>query len=121
MKKIIIFLFSIIFISNSCRENDIIVEPTINLGVEPNNTEINEINISNDNMKITYVVTKGSKYSFQIYEFTKNEPLKTLGFTAEKDTIIKNYDISDLPNGLYDLVLTDISGNLIKKPILIKH
>lgn len=121
MKKIIIFLISIIFINSSCRDNEIILEPTINLGVTPNITEINEIYVNNETMKITYLVTKGSKYSFQIYEFTKNEPIKSSGFTAEKDTIIKNYDISDLPNGLYDIVLTDISGTIIKKPILIKH
>ena len=48
------------------------------------------------------------------------DPIKTLPFTAVDSVETKVYEFSDLNDGLYDLVLTDIAGTSIKKPLILK-
>jgi len=122
MKNIIsIVLIGLIFITASCSDVDVLNAPDIKLGVTSKSTSINSIVATGQTVTVQYSVTAGAKYSVQIYEFAGNEPKKTLPFTAETDIETKVYEFTDLADGIYDLVLTDVSGESVKKPMVIKR
>jgi hypothetical protein len=121
MKQLIAILFiSSIFIYG-CSDIEVLDTPSINLGVTAKSTDITSIVSVGGKVTVQYVVTAGAKYSVQVYEFGKSDPTKTLPLTAEEEIVTKVYDFTDLPNGLYDLTLTDISGVSVKKPLVIKR
>ena len=122
MKNIIsIVLISLIFITVSCSDMDVLNTPDIKLGVASKSTSINSIVATGQTVTVQYSVTAGAKYSVQVYEFAGAEPKKTLPFTAETDIETKVYEFTDLTDGIYDLVLTDVSGESVKKPMVIKR
>jgi hypothetical protein len=122
MKKILILLtmLSSLFIIG-CTDIEILESPQVNLGVNSKSTDIKTIESVNGIVKVQYQLTTGAKYSVQVYRFAAVEPAKTLPLTAEEEIVTKVYDFTDLENGIYDLVLTDISGISIRKPVVIKR
>ena len=113
-------MFSSLFIIG-CSDIDIVETPQVNLGVDSKSTNIKTIESVNGIVKVQYQLTTGAKYSVQVYKFGSTEPDKTLPMTAEEEIVTKVYDFTDLQNGIYDLVLTDVSGVSIRKPVLIKR
>jgi hypothetical protein len=95
--------------------------PAVNLGVAPSKTKILSVTSTGGSVTAMFAVTTGSKYSVQVYEFGKTEPTKTLPLTAQEEIVTKVYDFTDLPDGIYDLTLTDVAGVSIKKPLIIKR
>lgn len=110
-----ILLFSFLV---SCEDIQIVEQP-INLGVTAKGTDIKSIVVVNKSTTIIANTTAGAKYSIQVYTFGKTEPVKTVGFTADSEATIKTINLSELPVGMYDLHLIDISGTIIKKPLIL--
>jgi hypothetical protein len=107
-----------IFLLVSCEEIQL-VETPINLGATATGTDIKSIIVINKSTTIVANTTVGAKYSIQVYAFGKTEPVKTIGFTADSEATIKTINLSELPVGMYDLHLIDISGTIIKKPLIL--
>lgn len=106
----------------SCSDLDVLNEDTsMQLGAKPKNTEILSAITSGSKVTVMYNLTVGAKYSVQVYAFGAAEPAKTLPLTAEEEITTKVYDLADLPDGLYDLTLTDTEGATTKKPLIIKR
>lgn len=122
MKKYL-SLAIVLFLVVGCSdlENFETENPVVNLGAAPTNTKIVSVLSTGSKVTVTYNLTVGAKYSVQVYGFGDKTPQKTLPLTAEEEIVTKVYEFSDLPNGLYDLTLTDVDGTLVKKPIIIKR
>ncbi len=115
MKRIFIFLFIVGLLG--CNEPQIVLDEPIGLGANP---ELNAIVSYKFVEKTAYVVAKttiGAKYSLQLHDISAKEPLKTKGFTATEQESTLVIDLSSVPRGIYDLTLTDVSGNTSKLPI----
>lgn len=107
-----------IFLLVSCEDIQVVDAP-INLGATAVGTDITSIVTVNKSTTIVANTTEGAKYSIQVYSFGKSEPIKTIGFTATSGATIKTINLSELPAGMYDLHLIDISGTIIKKPLIL--
>jgi cellulose biosynthesis protein BcsQ len=119
MKKIVLMSAFLFIVINGC--SDVDDESTlINLGVNSTTTSIKSIKQTDNNVNVVFGTTIGSKYSVQIIPFGKDEPVKTMGFTATSEEEQKQYNLNDLSKGDYDLVLIDIKGTETKTPLLIK-
>lgn len=125
MKKILntLVLIIMVVVAYSCQDlTQMEVEnKPINLGATASNTKIISAIATGTTVKVTYNLTVGAKYSVQIYAFGDTDPRKTLPMTASEEITTQIYNLQDLPNGLYDLILTDVSGNTVKQPIIIKR
>lgn len=117
MRNAFIYILFILFLV-SCEEIQVIDQP-INLGATATGTDIKSIVVINKSTTIVANTTIGAKYSIQVYAFGKAEPVKTVGFTADSEATIKTINLSELPVGMYDLHLIDISGTIIKKPLIL--
>jgi hypothetical protein len=117
MKNALIYTL-FIFLLVSCEDIQVIDAP-INLGATAKGTDITSIITTNKSTTIVANTTVGAKYSIQIQSFGKTEPLKTIGFTADSEATIKTINLNELPTGMYDLYLIDISGTIIKKPLIL--
>jgi hypothetical protein len=102
----------------SCQDIEVL-EKEINLGATAVGTQITSIVVANKSTTIVANTTAGAKYSIQVYEFGNPEPVKKVGFTADSDATVKTINLSELPAGMYDLHLIDISGTIIKKPLIL--
>lgn len=120
MKNTLIILIILLFVF-ACQDLEKFEETPINLGAKSSSTEILSVSATGGKVTAMFAVTTGAKYSVQVYPFASVEPIKTLPLTAETEITTKIYDFTDLPDGLYDLTLTDISGVSIKKPLIIKR
>jgi len=116
MRHAIVFIFLMILVS--CQDIEVL-EREIDLGATAKGTDITSITVSNKSTTIVANTTAGAKYSLQVYTFGKTEPVKTVGFTAESEATIKTINLNELPTGMYDLHLIDISGTIIKKPLIL--
>jgi hypothetical protein len=115
MKRIWILLFIVGLLG--CNEPQIVLSEPIGLGANP---QLNAIISYKFVEKVAYVkvnTTIGAKYSLQLHDISAKEPLKTKGFTATEEESTLVIDLASVPRGLYDLTLTDISGNTSKLPI----
>jgi len=112
---IYILLFSFLV---SCEDIQVVEQP-ISLGSTAVGTDITSIVVLNKSTTIVANTTEGAKYSIQVYAFGKSEPIKTVGFTATSGATIKTINLTELPAGMYDLHLIDISGTIIKKPLIL--
>lgn len=115
MKRILIFIFIIGVLG--CNEPQIVLNEPIGLGANP---ELNAIISYKFIEKTAYIKAKttiGAKYSLQLHDISAKEPLKTKGFTATEIESTLVIDLSSVPRGIYDLTLTDVSGNTSKLPI----
>ncbi len=120
MRQALAFIL-FIFITFACSDLEQFESTPINLGVKPGSTEILSVTSNKGTVTAMFSVTTGAKYSVQVYSFAAIEPVKTLPLTAETEITTKIYDFNDLPDGLYDLTLTDVSGTSIRKPLVIKR
>lgn len=119
--KRIIFL-AVALLATSCQDIEVLESaPTINLGEKPSGTQIVSVASKGSSADVTLQLKAGAKYSLQVYSFDNLEPVKTIKITAEKDLVKATYDFSELTNGIYDLVLTDIEGNTIREPLFINR
>jgi hypothetical protein len=116
MRHAIVFIFLMILVS--CQDIEVL-EKEIDLGATAKGTDITSIIVSNKSTTVVANTTAGAKYSIQIQPFGKTESLKTVGFTAESEATIKTINLNELPAGMYDLYLIDISGTIIKKPLIL--
>lgn len=122
MKNLLsIVLIGLIFITAGCSDIEVLSTPDIKLGVAAKSTDILSVVSTGGKVTVQYAVTTGAKYSVQVYKFAATEPAKTLPLTAEEEIVTKIYDFTDLENGIYDITLTDVSGNTVKKPLIIKR
>ena len=122
MKKTIpLILLLAVFFAFSCSDIEVLTTPEIRLGATPTSTNIVSVISQGTTVTAQYNVTTGAKYSVQIYKFADIDPVKTLPFTAEESIVTQIYNLSDLQDGLYDLILTDISGVSVKKPLILKR
>lgn len=117
MRHAFIYILFILFLV-SCEDIQVVEQP-ISLGATATGTDISSIVTLNKSTTIVAKTTEGAKYSVQIYPFGKSEPIKTIGFTASESSTIKTINLSELPAGMYDLHLIDISGTIIKKPLIL--
>lgn len=117
MRHAFIYIVFILFLA-SCEDIQVVEQP-INLGATAKGTDITSIVVANKSTTIVANTTAGAKYSLQVYAFGKSDPVKTVGFTASSEATIKTINLNDLPVGMYDLTLTDISGTIIKKPLIL--
>ena len=117
MKNAFIYILFILFLV-SCEDIQVVDQP-INLGATATGTDITSIVVVNKSTTIIANTTVGAKYSIQIYPFGSAEPIKTIGFTATSGATIKTINLNELPVGMYDLHLIDISGTIIKKPLIL--
>lgn len=120
MKKIL-FLLCLILVIYSCQDLMKLDEEPINLAEKTTSTQILNVQAVAGKVTATFEVTVGDKYSVQVYPFGSLDPVKSMGFTADKAVVMNMYDLTDLPDGLYDLTLTGISGVSIKKPLILKR
>lgn len=120
MRKALIFILFIL-LTIGCSDLEQFESTPINLGAKPSSTEILSVTSTGGKVTAMFSVTTGAKYSVQVYSFAAIEPVKSLPLTAETEITTKIYDFSDLPDGLYDLTLTDVSGTSIRKPLVIKR
>jgi len=116
MRHAIVFIFLMILVS--CQDIEVL-EREINLGTVAKGTNIASITVVNKSTTIVANTTIGAKYSLQVYKFGNSEPVKTVGFTADSEATIKTINLNELPVGMYDLHLIDISGTIIKKPLIL--
>ena len=63
-------------------------------------------------------VTPGALYSLQLTSID-GKVLAVEGFAADKVNQVINLDYSKIKNGSYDLNLLDVSGNIVKIPVII--
>ena len=121
MKKLL-SLAIVMLLVVSCSDLEPLPESTeIKLGAAPTSTKILSAITTGTKVTVMYNLTVGAKYSVQVYGFGDKEPRKTLPLTAEEEITTRVYDFADLPNGLYDLTLTDVDGNVTKRPLIIKR
>jgi len=116
MRHAFVFIFLIVLVS--CQDIEVL-EKEINLGATAVGTQITSIVVANKSTTIVANTTAGAKYSIQVYEFGNSEPVKKVGFTADSEATVKTINLSELPAGMYDLHLIDISGTIIKKPLIL--
>ncbi len=116
MRHAFVFIFLMILVS--CQDIEVL-EREIDLGATAKGTDITSIIVANKSTTIVANTTAGAKYSIQVYKFGNTEPVKTVGFTADSDATIKTINLNELPVGMYDLHLIDISGTIIKKPLIL--
>ena len=120
MRQALVFIL-FITLTFACSDIEQIETTPINLGVKASNTDILSVVSQGAKTTVMYNLTVGAKYSVQVYEFGKTDPTKTLPLTAEEEIVTKVYDFTELPDGIYDLTLTDVAGVSIKKPLIIKR
>jgi hypothetical protein len=118
MKKIIVFV-SIVFLL-SCERFEVAETPVIELGATSSSANILSINTDGNKATVMAKTTPGAKYSLQLFKFGVLDPIETRGFTAIMDTTRMILEFKTIPSGIYDISLTDISGNTDKKPIILK-
>ena len=110
-----------IFLTVACSDLEQFEPTPVNLGAAPTKTNILSVMSTGGTVTAQFAVTTGAKYSVQVYEFGKSDPTKSLPLTAEEEIVTKVYDFTDLPDGIYDITLTDVAGVSIKKPLIIKR
>jgi len=117
MKKVIAFI-SIVFLL-SCEKFEVEQAPIIELGATSTTANILSIKTEGNKATVMAKTTPGAKYSLQLFKFGVIDPIDTRGFTANMDTTRMILEFKTIPSGIYDISLTDISGNTDKKPLIL--
>lgn len=119
MKKILLAIVALTLVA--CQDIEMIapIPQEINLGVKPGDTGILSVMSKGASVDVTLVVKTGAKYSLQVYKFGNLEPIKTIKITADQDTLKQTYSFAEIPDGIYDLMLTDVEGKSTIKPLFI--
>lgn len=120
MKKIFLTSLFVLLLINGCTEPEFEDNSIIDLGTTPTSTIIKSVKQSNNIVRAVFTTTAGSKYSVQILPFGSDVPVIVNGFTATSEETQKEYNLTSLPKGDYDLLLINIKGDEIKTPLIIK-
>ena len=75
-------------------------------------------NPSNGMVSMTFNLEPNQKYSLLITDIS-NKTYKSYGISSPVQELIKKEDLTNLPQGSYDLILMDINGKTSRTPILI--
>jgi hypothetical protein len=122
MKNYLRFGFITLFVIG-CYDNNIL-SPTMNkpldLGVTSTSTKFRTQQVITTNGQATVLVevTPGALYSLQLTSID-GKILAVNGFTADRVNQVIDLDYTKIKNGSYDLNLLDVSGNLVKIPVII--
>ena len=122
MKNYLRFGFIALFVIG-CYDNNILspkVNETVDLGVNSTSTKFRtqRVNTTDGRASVLVEVTPGALYSLQLTSID-GKVLAVEGFTADRVNQVINLDYTKIKNGSYDLNLLDVSGNLVKIPVII--
>ena len=122
MKNYLRFGFITLFVIG-CYDNNILspkVNETVDLGVNSTSTKFRtqRVTTADGHASVLVEVTPGALYSLQLTSID-GKVLAVEGFTADKVNQVINLDYTKIKNGSYDLNLLDVSGNLVKIPVII--
>jgi hypothetical protein len=122
MKNYLRFGFITLFVIG-CYDNNILspkVNETVDLGVNSTSTKFRtqRVTTTDGHASVLVEVTPGALYSLQLTSID-GKVLAVEGFTADKVNQVINLDYTKIKNGSYDLNLLDVSGNLVKIPVII--
>ncbi len=106
-----------------CYDNNILspkMEETLDLGVNSTSTKFRtqRVTTTNGYASVLVEVTPGALYSLQLTSID-GKVLAVEGFKADKVNPVIDLDYTKIKNGSYDLNLLDVSGNLVKIPVII--
>ena len=113
----------IAFLVIGCYDNNILspdMTKPMDLGVESKSTlfRTQRVITTDGHATVLMEVTPGALYSLQLTSLD-GKVLAVEGFRAEKITTQVELDYSKIKNGSYDLNLLDVSGNIVKIPVII--
>ena len=113
----------IAFLVIGCYDNNILspkMEETVDLGVKSTSTKFRtqRVNTTDGRASVLVEVTPGALYSLQLTNI-EGKVLAIEGFTADRVNQVIDLDYTKIKNGSYDLNLLDVSGNLVKIPVII--
>ena len=122
MKNYLRFGFITLFVIG-CYDNNILspkVNETVDLGVSSTSTKFRtqRVMTTDGHASVLVEITPGALYSLQLTSID-GKVLAVEGFTADKVNQVINLDYTKIKNGSYDLNLLDVSGNLVKIPVII--
>ena len=122
MKNYLRFGFITLFVIG-CYDNNILspkVNETVDLGVNSTSTKFRtqRVTTTDGHASVLVEVTPGALYSLQLTSID-GKVLAVEGFTADKVNQVINLDYTKIKNGSYDLNLLDVSGNIVKIPVII--
>jgi hypothetical protein len=92
----------------------------LDLGVESKSTlfRTQRVVTTDGHATVLMEVTPGALYSLQLTGID-GKVLAVQGFTAERVGTQVELDYTKIKNGSYDLNLLDVSGNIVKIPVII--
>ena len=122
MKNYLRFGFITLFVIG-CYDNNILspkMEETVDLGVSSTSTKFRtqRVMTTDGHASVLVEITPGALYSLQLTSID-GKVLAVEGFTADKVNQVINLDYTKIKNGSYDLNLLDVSGNIVKIPVII--
>ena len=122
MKNYLRFGFITLFVIG-CYDNNILspkVNETVDLGVNSTSTKFRtqRVMTTDGHASVLVEITPGALYSLQLTSID-GKVLAVEGFTADKVNQVINLDYTKIKNGSYDLNLLDVSGNIVKIPVII--
>lgn len=111
------------FLVIGCYDNNILspkVEETLDLGVSSTSTKFRtqQVTTTDGRASVLVEVTPGALYSLQLTSID-GKVLAIEGFKADRVNQVIDLDYTKIKNGSYDLNLLDVSGNLVKIPVII--
>jgi hypothetical protein len=106
-----------------CYDNNILspdMNKPLDLGVESKSTvfRTQRVITTDGHASVLMEVTPGALYSLQLTGID-GKIFAVEGFTAEKVNTVMDLDYTKIRNGSYDLNLLDVSGNIVKIPVII--
>ena len=106
-----------------CYDNNILspkMEETVDLGVSSTSTKFRtqRVTTTDGHASVLVEVTPGALYSLQLTSID-GKVLAVEGFKADKVNPVIDLDYTKVKNGSYDLNLLDVSGNIVKIPVII--
>ena len=113
----------IAFLVIGCYDNNILspkMEETLDLGVSSTSTKFRtqKVTTTDGRASVLVEVTPGALYSLQLTNI-EGKVLAIEGFTADRVNQVIDLDYTKIKNGSYDLNLLDVSGNVVKIPVII--
>jgi len=106
-----------------CYDNNILspdMSKPLDLGVQAKSTlfKTQRVITTDGHATVLMEVTPGALYSLQLTSL-EGKVLAVQGFTAERVSTQAELDYTKIKNGSYDLNLLDVSGNIVKIPVII--
>lgn len=106
-----------------CYDNNILspdMSKPLDLGVQAKSTlfKTQRVITTDGHAAVLMEVTPGALYSLQLTSL-EGKILSVQGFTAERVSTQVELDYTKIKNGSYDLNLLDVSGNIVKIPVII--